>query len=124
MKAIMARLRAAPQPTPGERVTEALAPFTDRRLGYTDAIAEGIGVCQALGVSPLGPLDAGDLIRFAYAQGWQAAEKRIGAPDVADLIDLALRTPDAMIEKREGETLHGHQVRAVQQVVAYGVPKR
>lgn len=128
----MARLRG-PQLSPGERVAAALdqssapalwSPVTVRRLGYADAVAEAMGVVEALGLDLLGPLDAADLIRFAYAQGWQAAEKRMGAPDMADQIDLAMRTPDAIVERRPGETPHGHEVRAIQQVVAYGVPNK
>lgn len=129
---IMARLRG-PRSTPGERVTTILdepcspatwSPVTVRRAGYADAVDESLVVVEGLGLEVAGPMDAGDLVRFVYAQGWQAAEKRMAAPDKADDIDQALRDPAAVLEQRPGESMHGWQVRAVQAAVAYGVPNK
>lgn len=97
--------------------------INERDLGRADAIAEAMRVAEGLGLDLHGPLEPGDLIRFVYAQGWQAAEKRMLAPDLADRIDLALRTPAAVLEQRTDESLTQWQVRAIQQIVAAGPAK-
>lgn len=128
----MARLRG-PQLTPGDRVTIVLAARDraleaardeGRTLGRVDALTEALQVAERLGLDILAPMDPGDLVRFVYAQGWQGCEKRLGATDIADEIDQALREPGRVLERRSGESEHGWQVRAVQQVVAYGMAKR
>lgn len=99
---------------------------TDRELGYTDAVAEALKVCEGLGIKVLAPLGAGDLTRFVYSQGWLACEGqrwRINpaSTDMADLIHQALNSPDTITEKVVGESVTHHLVRAVQQIVTYGV---
>lgn len=142
MRAILARLRG-PR-TQGEQIpplfdstSEALVagefipgPFppiaTDRELGYTDAVAEALKVCEGLGITVLAPLGAGDLTRFVYSQGWLACEDQRwhinpASTDMADLIHHALNSPGTITEKVVGESTNHHLVRAVQQVVTYGV---
>lgn len=92
---------------------------TERDLGYTDAVAEALKVCERLGIEVLAPLGAGDLVRHVYGQGWLACEARLASPDMADLIYRAINTPAEIIEVGDRST--SHQVRAVQQIVTYGV---
>lgn len=134
---IMDRFRAT-RATPGERVKAILGPPPDlssaagphwspvsvRQLGYVDAVTESGRVCEGLGLEPLAPMDAADMTRFVFAGGWQACEKRLAAPDMADAISTALQTPAAVVEQQAGESVHHWQVRAVQQAVAYGLAKR
>lgn len=66
----------------------------------------------------------GDLVTAAYRGGWNSCEARLTSPDMADAICTALETPAAVLEQLSGESTHHWQVRAVQQVVAYGLAKR
>lgn len=119
------------QPAPAASLEEFIpGPFppiaTNRELGYTDAVAEALKVCEGLGIKVLAPLGAGDLTRFVYSQGWLACEGRRwrinpASTDMADLIHQALNSPGTITEKVVGESTNHHLVRAVQQVVTYGV---
>lgn len=68
-------------------------------------------------------LSVADFVRLAYAEGWRACESRLASRDVADGIAQALELPESILERKCGESDHGWKVRAVQQVVSYGVPK-
>lgn len=63
-----------------------------------------------------------EAIDRAYKAGWTASESRLASPDVADGIAQALRDPASIVARFEnGEPVECWTVRAVQQVVAYGV---
>lgn len=96
---------------------------------YADARAEVVARIRNLGLLfGSHPDDAarplGDLVTAAYRGGWNACEARLDSPDMADAIRTALETPAAVLEQHAGESTYHWQVRAVQQVVAYGLAKR
>lgn len=96
---------------------------------YAEARAEVIAAIRNLGLLfGSHPDDAdrsiSDLVTAVYSGGWNACESRLDSPDVADAICTALETPAAVLEQNAGESMHHWQVRAVQQVIAYGIPKR
>lgn len=97
--------------------------------GYEDARAEAHTACRGLGLAFGRPVDnrqalIGDMVRLAYDGGFEACESRLGSPDMADAIALALDLPQSVLERRPGESDRQFKVRAVQQVVAYGLAKR
>lgn len=97
--------------------------------GYQDARAEAHTACRRLGLLFGRPVDdnqllLGDMVLKAYVGGWEACESRLGSPDMADAIALALDLPQSVLERRPGESDRQFKVRAVQQVVAYGLAKR
>lgn len=69
-------------------------------------------------------LPLGDFVVAAYRGGWQACEGRMDSPDMADAIATALETPSDVLEQLPNESLERWKVRAVRQVVAYGLAKR
>lgn len=103
-----------------------------RLLGtsYEDARAEAHEAGRRLGLlfgrPRLGsdPMPVGDYVRRAYVGGWTACETRLDSPEMADAIATALETPTAVLEQLPNESDHRHQIRAVRQVVAYGLAKR
>lgn len=107
----------APDTTPAQLTLD------DDPRPYTDAVHEAFDQCTKLGldVNPDGEYDAADLIRYAYAQGYLACEKRLASPNMADQIDAAIRTPEAVVEKLPGESVNRQVIRAIQHTVAYGV---
>lgn len=48
----------------------------------------------------------------------------MASPDMADAIAQALDDPKSVFDRNPGESDHQYTVRAVQQVVAYGLAKR
>lgn len=96
---------------------------------YEDARVEAHTACRRLGLL-FGravedrDLSVGDMVTKAYVGGWEACESRLASPDMADAICQALELPSSVLERRPGESDHQLQVRAVQQVVAYGLAKR
>lgn len=96
------------------------------QTSYRDALLEAEQMCRNLGldVSPgseASLVDVGGLVRFVYGEGWLACESRLASPDMADLIHQAINWPGTITDKRIAESDNQHRVRAVQQVVAYGV---
>lgn len=97
---------------------------------YEDAREEVVTAVRNLGLlfgrlpPPAADRPIGDLVTAAYRGGWNACEARLISPDMADAICTALETPAAVLEQLAGESTHHWQVRAVQQVVAYGLAKR
>jgi hypothetical protein len=94
---------------------------------YNDATAEAIAVLVNFGLNPL-PDDVAvaDLIRLAYVHGWQACEKRLSSPDVADAIAVAIEHPGRVCTEPGyvgGAGQLRWQVQAVQRAAVYGVPK-
>lgn len=71
-----------------------------------------------------GEAPIGDLVVAAYRGGWQACETRLDSPEMSDAISTALATPELVLERLANESMHRWQVRAVRQVVAYGLAKR
>lgn len=69
-------------------------------------------------------LPIGDLVVAAYRGGWLACEGRIDSPDMGDAICTALETPELVLEQLPNESEANWRVRAVRQVVAYGLAKR
>lgn len=59
-----------------------------------------------------------------YDDGWRACESRLASPDMADAIANAIDLPQSVVERRQGESDRQLQVRAIQQVIAYGLAKR
>lgn len=97
--------------------------------GYQDARVEAHTACRGLGLLFGRPLDnrqleIGDMVRTAYAGGFGACESRMASPEIADAIAQALEVPETVLERRSGESDRQFKVRAVQQVVAYGLAKR
>lgn len=94
---------------------------------YADARTDAVMACRAVGVDldeQYTPnLSAADLVMLAFAAGSKAGEARLAAPDIADAIAGAIATPGGILERESGESESRHVVRAVQQVIAYGVPK-
>lgn len=95
---------------------------------YIDARTEARTLCRNLGLDVDNEhwdgSSVSDFIRLAYAQGYVACESRIGSPDMADAIALAIESPELVIEPLFlGQKPQAHVVRAVQQAVTYGVPK-
>lgn len=104
-------------------------PVAELLPSYEDARAEIVAAIRNLGLLfGSHPDDADrsirDLVTAAYCGGWKACEARLDSPDMADAIRTALETPAAVLEQRGGESTYQWQVRAVQQVVAYGLAKR
>lgn len=96
---------------------------------YEDARAEAFTACRGLGLlfgrQADGPRqEIGDMVRAAYAGGWNACEFRLASPDIADQIARAMDLPASVIERRPGESDRQFQVRAIQQVIAYGLAHR
>lgn len=97
---------------------------------YEDARVEAHTACRRLGLLFGRPIDGGlqqqvgDMVRSAYVGGWQACENRLDSPDTADAIAQALDLPESVLERRPGESDRQLKVRAVQQVIAYGLAKR
>lgn len=96
---------------------------------YEDGRAEAHTACRRMGLLFGRPVDdhvmsIGDMVRTAYVGGWEACESRLASPDLADAIAQALTTPATVLERGPGESDQQHQVRAIQQVVAYGLAKR
>jgi hypothetical protein len=97
--------------------------------GYGDARAEALTACRGLGLLFGRPIDnqhqeIGDMVRTAYDGGYRACESRLDSPEMADAIAHALDLPSSVLERRAGESDHQLQVRAIQQVIAYGLAKR
>lgn len=96
---------------------------------YDDARLEAHSACRRLGLL-FGKHEGdklrlvGDLVRTAYVGGFRACETRLDSPDLADQIATALHTPAEVLERLPGESDDRHRVRAVQQVVAFGLAKR
>lgn len=130
----MARLRgprvpADPLPVHGPNLEQAEARDEvvpgPRPRSYQDAMYEALDQVHKLGLdadlampSPA-QRDPSDVVRYVYAQGWLACESRLASPDLADLIYQAITNPASIIEVGDRGT--SHQVRAVQQIVTYGV---
>lgn len=96
---------------------------------YEDARAEAHTASRRLGLLFGRPvedrdLSVGDMVTKAYVGGWEACESRMAAPDMADAIAQAIELPASVLERRPGESDRQFTVRAVQQVVAYGLAKR
>lgn len=113
----------------GRAAVEAEAAETAEVPSYSDARTEVMQAVRNLGLLfGRHPGDAGlplsDFVVAAYRGGWRACEKRLDSPDLADAIATALETPAAVLEKLDHESDHRHRIRAVQQVVAYGLAKR
>lgn len=122
IRAVADRLRITGRryTTPSLEEATQTSPVTeigDRELGHADAIAEALRVMRRLGLEPHGPLDAGDLVRFVYAQGWLACEARLASADMADAIDDALNHPGHVTDKTSTDTINTWTVRALQQTV-------
>lgn len=96
----------------------------ERELGRADVIAEAMKVMQSLGIEPRGPLNAGDLVRLVYAQGWLACEARLASPDMADVIDAALNHPGRVTDRSSTDTINSWTVRALQQTIVRGSGNR
>jgi hypothetical protein len=110
-------------PTPPARPAQPETPL------YVDGRTEAAATCRALGLDVTNEhwdtAGIADFIRLAYAQGWSACERRLDAPDMADGIYQAIHDPESILPRQNvSETVARWTVRAVQQVVAYGVPKR
>lgn len=95
---------------------------------YIDARAEARDLCMNLGLDVRNAhwdgASVADFLRLAYAQGYVACERRLGSPDMADAIALAIESPELVIDPLFlGQKPEAHVVRAVQQAVTYGVPK-
>ncbi|WBQ03002.1 hypothetical protein [Kribbella sp. CA-293567] len=94
-----------------------LPSINDRDLGRADALTEAMDVLRRLGLEPRGPLEIGDLVRFVYAQGWQACESVLASADTADAIDDALNHPSHVTDKTSDDSINTWTVRALQQTV-------
>lgn len=95
---------------------------------YVDARTEARNLCRNLGLDVENEhwdkAGIGDFIRLAYAQGYVACETRLASPDIADVIAQALDDPGSVLERTNtSESVPRWSVRAVQQAIAYGVPK-
>lgn len=95
---------------------------------YVDARTEARNLCRNLGLDVENEhwdkAGIGDFIRLAYAQGWVACETRLAASDMADDIAQALSDPGSVLERiNVSESVPRWSVRAVQQVVAHGMPR-
>lgn len=94
---------------------------------YADARADAMAAARAVGVDLddqySASLSVADLVTLAYATGSKAGEVRLAAPDIAAAIAGAIATPGGILERESGESESRHVVRAVQQVIAYGVPR-
>jgi hypothetical protein len=106
-----------------------LGPTPTAEATYEDARAEAFTACRRLGLLFGRQVDhpqqqLGDMVRTAYVGGWEACESRLDSPDVADAIAQALDLPESVLERRPGESDRQLRVRAIQQVVAYGLAKR
>lgn len=130
MRTIVARLRGprAPRRVPAITVDAELvrlpqAFLVDDVRPYADAITEAFDQCKRFGMdlepNPDPDYDASSLVRHTYGAGWLACESRLASPDMADLIYRAIKDPSSVIEPGSGDIQH--QVRAVQQIVTYGV---
>lgn len=94
---------------------------------YQDAMYEALDQVHKLGLdgdlampSPA-QRDPSDVVRYVYGQGWLACETRLACPEMADLIADAIARPADVTPAIPGDRGITHQVRAVQQIVAYGV---
>lgn len=94
---------------------------------HVEPCLEARTVCRNLGLDVdnehWDKADVGDFIRLAYAGGYKACEARLASRDVADGIARAMDLPESILERDANESDARWKVRAVQQVVAYGVPK-
>lgn len=95
---------------------------------YVDARTEARNLCRNLGLDVENEhwdkASIGDFVRLAYAQGYVACETRLASPDIADVIAQALDDPGSVLERTStSESVPRWSVRAVQQVVAYGMPR-
>jgi hypothetical protein len=106
-------------------IAQVFGPFPS----YEDARAEAHTACRRLGLLFGRPVDSrqleiGDMVRTAWVGGWEACESRLVSPDMADAIAHAIDLPSAVLEHRPGESDRQLRVRAIQQVIAYGLAKR
>lgn len=114
-------------PTPTEpRIAVALVEIEPAE--YVDARTEARNLCRNLGLDVENEhwdkASIGDFVRLAYAQGYVACETRLASADVADVIAQAIDDPGSVLERTNtSESVPRWSVRAVQQVVAYGMPK-
>lgn len=94
---------------------------------YVDARTEARNLCRNLGLDVenehWSKAEIGDFIRLAYAQGWVGCETRLASPDMADDIAQAISDPGSILQRTSSESVPRWTVRAVQQVVAHGLPR-
>lgn len=110
-------------------------PPVDRRLialseaaGYIPDRTEARALCRQLGLDVdnehWDQAGIADFIRLAFDAGTKANQSRLASPDMADAIYTALKTPAAVLPREPShEDIEHWTVRAIQQAVAYGVPK-
>lgn len=114
-----------PRPTPA--LSDGTTPPTPRPPTHGRAWHELHDMCHKLGVDldheHIEALTVQDFMRLAYAGGFKACESRLASRDVADGIAQAIDDPGSIVERDGSEPVPRWSVRAVQQVVAYGVPK-
>lgn len=109
-------------------LSDGTTPPTPRPPTHGRAWHELHDMCHKLGVDldheHIEALTVQDFMRLAYAGGFKACEGRLASPDVADGIAQALDNPGSIVERAwPDEPVARWSVRAVQKVVAYGVPK-
>lgn len=104
------------------------APYTPppETQEYVDARTEARRLCRNLGLDVSNEhwdgAEVGDFVRLAYAGGFKACESRIGSPDMADALAVAIGTPAAIVDRDTHAGMVAHIVKAVQRVLVYGVP--